>query len=138
MKVDPNAKPLPRWRLRASRICPGYGWRSRTEYRARWTRSRGSAADAPSVLPSFLPKVQALAKDNEADPEVNCFLLGTPRVTGCPFPFKIIQSPKETVILYEAMRTFRDIPTDGRGHRPDFGRNIIWAIPWVIGKATPW
>ena len=47
---------------------------------------------------------------------MNCFLLGTPRVTGYPFPFKIVQSPKETIILYEAMRTFRDIPTDGRSH----------------------
>jgi hypothetical protein len=65
----------------------------------------------------ILPKVRALAKDNSADPGVSCFLLGTPRVTTFgQFPFKIIQSPKETIILYEAMRTFRDIPTDGRGH----------------------
>ena len=59
----------------------------------------------------------ALAKDNTADPAVSCFLLGTPRVTTFGlFPFKIIQSPKRSIILYEAMRTFRDIPTDGRGH----------------------
>jgi hypothetical protein len=65
----------------------------------------------------ILPKVRELAKDSTADPAVSCFLLGTPRVTAFGlFPFKIVQSPTETIILYEAMRTFRDIPTDGRGH----------------------
>ena len=67
--------------------------------------------------PEFVAKVRELANNNAADPGVNCFLLGTPR--SYPFPFKIVQSPKETIILCEAMRTFRDIPTDGRSHTPD-------------------
>ena len=73
----------------------------------------------PPYKPEFLPKVMELAKNNAADPGVNCFLLGTPRVTAWPFPFKIVQSPKEVIILYEAMRTFRHIPTDGRSHSAD-------------------
>ena len=85
----------------------------------RGARGPGQAPEIPPYKPEFLPKVQELAKNNAADPGVNCFLLGTPRVTAWPFPFKIVQSPKQVVILYEAMRTFRDIPTDGRSHTSD-------------------
>jgi hypothetical protein len=52
-------------------------------------------------------------------------MLGTPRVTSWPFPFKIIQSPKEVVILYEAMCIFRDIPTDARGHRDELDETYM-------------
>jgi len=82
-------------------------------------RGRGPGAAPPTPPPyldSLLPKLHALANDNEADPDVHCLMPGTPRITTWPFPFKIIQSPKEMVILYEAMRVFREIPTDGRDH----------------------
>jgi len=101
--LPPSGKPLPKMS------------NGRPDLSGMWAFQRGRAVEGPYKT-EVLPKVKALAKDNSADPGVNCFLLGTPRVTTYPFPFKIIQSPKETIILYEAMRTFRDIPTDGRSH----------------------
>ena len=122
-KVEANAKPLPlmsngkpdlsgMW-LGGVGLITGRGWNS------------NGPGEPPPYLPSLLPKVLALAKDNSADPEVHCFMLGTPRVTGWPFPFKIIQSPKEMVILYESMRIFRDIPTDGRAHRAELDETYM-------------
>jgi hypothetical protein len=121
-KVEANAKPLPRMSngkpdLSGMWIGGGGLLTGRGE--------RGAPERPGPYLPSVLPKVQELAKDNEADPGVHCFMLGTPRVTSWPFPFKIVQSPKETVILYESMRIFRDIPTDGRGHRSDLDETYM-------------
>ena len=125
MKVDPNAKPLPRM-ANGKPDLSGIWLGGPGLNTSRGGRRPGAAPPMPPpYIPSLLPKVQALAKDNEADPEVHCFMLGTPRVTGWPFPFKIIQSPKETVILYEAMRIFRDIPTDGRGHRAELDETYM-------------
>ena len=100
----PSGKPLPKMS------------NGKPDLSGMWMFQLGKNVNSGPYKSEVLPKVQALAKDNSADPGVNCFLLGTPRVTTFPFPFKIIQSPKEIIILYEAMRTFRDIPTDGRGH----------------------
>jgi hypothetical protein len=51
------------------------------------------------------------AKD---DPTAHCFMPGVPRIVSMPMPFEIVQTPKQIVILYEAFRAFRIIPTDGR------------------------
>ena len=51
---------------------------------------------------------------NIDDPTVHCLMPGVPRVVGMPFPLEIIQTPNKIVILYEAFRTFRVIPTDGK------------------------
>jgi hypothetical protein len=51
---------------------------------------------------------------NIDDPTVHCLMPGIPRVVGMPFPLEIIQTPNKIVILYEAFRTFRVIPTDGK------------------------
>ena len=48
------------------------------------------------------------------DPDANCTLSGVPRIDLGPQPFKILQSPDEVVILYEAFTTFRQVFTDGR------------------------
>jgi hypothetical protein len=45
---------------------------------------------------------------------VHCFQPGVPRVVGMPFPLEIIQTPNKIAILYEAFRTYRIIPTDGK------------------------
>ena len=103
--LPPSGKPLPKMS------------NGKPDLSGMWVFQSAKNVDAWPYKAEVLPKVQALAKDNSADPAVSCFLLGTPRVTAFGlFPFKIVQSPKETIILYEAMRTFRDIPTDGRGH----------------------
>jgi hypothetical protein len=54
------------------------------------------------------------ATKGKEDPDANCTLPGVPRIDSVPNPFKILQSPDEVVILYEAFTTFRQIFTDGR------------------------
>jgi hypothetical protein len=66
----------------------------------------------PALQPWAAEKVKGLtAKD---DPTVRCFMPGVPRAFSMPMPFEIVQTPKQVVILYEAFRAFRIIPTDGR------------------------
>jgi len=66
----------------------------------------------PSLQPWAAEKAKTLT--NKDDPTVHCFLPGVPRIIGMPMPFEIVQTPKQVVILYEAFRAFRIIPTDGR------------------------
>jgi hypothetical protein len=54
------------------------------------------------------------AKGKAADPDANCTLSGVPRLDLGPKPFKILQSPDEVVILYQAYTTYRQVFTDGR------------------------
>ena len=57
---------------------------------------------------------KSAAMKNVDDPTVHCFMPGVPRIVSMPMPFEIVQTPKQVVILYEAFRAFRSIPTDGR------------------------
>ncbi len=72
----------------------------------------------------YQPAAAAKKKDNfmhraTADPtEANCYLPGVPRVTYMPFPFEIVQTPKQIAIRYEFAHAVRNIPIDGSGH-PD-------------------
>jgi hypothetical protein len=54
------------------------------------------------------------AAKSKQDPDANCTLSGVPRLDLGPKPFKILQSPDEIVILYQAFTTFRQVFTDGR------------------------
>ena len=81
---------------------------------------RGAAAPAqPGALPTT-PPMQPWAAEksrgmkNIDDPTVHCYMPGVPRVVGMPFPLEIVQTPNKIVILYEAFRTYRIIPTDGK------------------------
>ena len=79
---------------------------------------RGAAAQ-PGALPTT-PTLQPWAVEktrgykNIDDPTVHCYMPGIPRVVGMPFPLQIVQTPDQIVILYEAFRTFRVIPTNGK------------------------
>lgn len=54
------------------------------------------------------------------DPVITkCFPPGVPRIYLQPFPLQIVQTPKETIILYEYDHTVRHIFTDGRKHAED-------------------
>jgi len=75
--------------------------------------------EPPPYKPAAAAKMAELAKDNRNDPAVHCLLLGLPRTTTWPMPFEIVQTPKKTIILHEAMRTFRIITTDGKPHPAD-------------------
>jgi hypothetical protein len=47
-----------------------------------------------------------------ADPEAKCYLVGVPRITYMPYPFQIVQTPKQIVMLYEYVHTVRSIRLD--------------------------
>jgi len=70
----------------------------------------------------YTPAAAATKKENfahraTADPtEANCFMPGVPRATYMPFPFEIVQTPKQVAIRYEFAHALRDIPMDGSPH----------------------
>src|SRR5262245_61596410 len=72
--------------------------------------------DQPQLLPAaaaeYKRRQDTISKD---DPVGHCNLPGIPQANVIPYPFKIIQTPGQVTILYEAIRTFREIFTDGRG-----------------------
>jgi hypothetical protein len=77
------------------------------------------ASQASAGLPTT-PTLQPWAVEktrnykNIDDPTVHCFQPGVPRVVGMPFPLEIVQTTNKMAILYEAFRTYRIIPTDGK------------------------
>jgi len=68
---------------------------------------------------SFQPWADALYKhrvetNGKDDPQAYCVLSGVPREDVVPYPFKILNSNGEIVILYEALHSYRQIFMDGR------------------------
>ena len=59
----------------------------------------------------FLKNSEGNGKD---DPTSTCHPIGVPAVDTLPVPFKIIQTPGITAILYEGDTVFRQVFTDGR------------------------
>ena len=75
------------------------------------------ASDLKPDAVVMLPWGQALYKERQEnmakdDPEGFCLPPGVPRVSGVPFPEKIIQLPTLVVILYETRSTFRQLFLD--------------------------
>jgi hypothetical protein len=65
----------------------------------------------------------ALAKKKEnyekratLDPEAKCYLAGIPRMMYMPFPFQIIQTPRELTMLFEYVHAVRYIFMNGEPH----------------------
>jgi len=85
------------------------------------TYSRDLAEDlvAPREIP-YQPWAKALAADradgsqSRDDPPAHCLPQGVPRLAGAPAPWKIVQTPALTVVIYEAFTLWRQIFTDGR------------------------
>jgi hypothetical protein len=57
-------------------------------------------------------KKQNLQNRATADPETKCYLPGVPRITYMPYPFQIVQTPKQVTILYEYVHAVRNIFID--------------------------
>ena len=84
----------------------------------------------------LLPGAKALmtSRQRTDDPLAWCLPMGVMRYT--PYPFRFIQNythkkPTHLYILYETMRTFRQVFMDGRKHPPEldptwFGDSIGW------------
>jgi hypothetical protein len=80
---------------------------------------------ATGVQVPFQPWAEKLykeRKDSHAkdDPEARCLPPGVPRMTTTPYPFRIMQTPALTLIVYEGgAHIWRQIFTDGRAHSAD-------------------
>jgi hypothetical protein len=74
---------------------------------------------APKYKPEFVAKVKELDENQVfQDPAFTCGPPGVPRIGP---PQRIVQTPREVVLLYDDLNGnfFRLIPTDGRPHRKD-------------------
>jgi hypothetical protein len=68
--------------------------------------------------PSNGPRTHSLKETD--DPVLRqCLPPGTPRIYLQPFPFQMIQTPKEIIMIYEYDHTVRQIFMDGRTHPAD-------------------
>jgi hypothetical protein len=68
--------------------------------------------------------------DAKNDPAARC-IPGMPKLNALPYPFKIVDTPKEVIILYEGFTTFRQVHMDGRGLPKD--PNASW-IGYSVGR----
>ncbi len=68
--------------------------------------------------PSNGPRTHSLKETD--DPVLRqCLPPGTPRIYLQPFPFQIVQTPKEIIMIFEYDHTVRQIFMDGRPHPED-------------------
>jgi hypothetical protein len=77
------------------------------------------AADLKPDQVPYRPQTEAVYKHNQEtlskdDPVGHCMLAGVPQMNAVPYPYKILNAPGMVVILYEALRTYRQIFLDGR------------------------
>lgn len=65
----------------------------------------------PAAAVAFLQNVQSAGKN---DPAAHCKPTGVPAIGNLPIPFKIVQTEKLVVILYEDASVFRQVFLDAR------------------------
>jgi hypothetical protein len=65
----------------------------------------------PAAAALFLQRAKAFSRES---PLSHCLPVGMPLVEMAPAPYKIVQMPGLTVMLYERDTTFRQVYTDGR------------------------
>ena len=128
-----------------------------------WTSSPFTAASglSPGEELPLLPTAKALmaSRKQTEDPYAWCLPMGVMRYN--PYPFRFIQNythkkPTHLYIMYELMRTFRQVFMDGRKHPAEldptwFGHSIGWYEKdtlvidtvgfndkaWFDGRGTP-
>lgn len=66
----------------------------------------------------YLPSALARRRENfrnrlTDDPEANCYLVGVPRLTYMPYPFQIVQTPRQVTFLYEYVHAIRNVYMEG-------------------------
>jgi hypothetical protein len=68
--------------------------------------------------PSNGPRTHSLKETDDPVPR-QCLPPGTPRIYLQPFPFQMVQTPKEILMIFEYDHTVRQIFMDGRAHPED-------------------
>jgi len=76
-----------------------------------------AAKDGEAAIP-YTPAGLAAFKNHDAkdDPTSLCLYPGMPRIMQSPYPMQILQTQEYVILLFEYMRQWRAIPTDGRKH----------------------
>jgi hypothetical protein len=76
-----------------------------------------AAKDGEAMVP-YTDAGRAAFKNHDAkdDPTSLCWYPGVPRIMQSPYPMQIVQTPEYVTMLFEYMRLWRAIPTDGRKH----------------------
>lgn len=78
----------------------------------------------PEDIP-YRPETKAIVDSRKdgarghEEPDANCLPQGVPKINGAPVPFKIVQTPKLIVFVYEAFNLWRQVHLDGRELEPD-------------------
>jgi len=93
--------------------------------------------DLPSLIPGGLPfqpwaaelRKQRVAENSKDHPDAHCLPLHPMQLHSHPQPRKMIQTPGEVLIIYEANDGLRQIFTDGRPVPQD-------PQPWWFGYST--
>ena len=82
-----------------------------------YTPNMAAGKDGEAAIP-YTDAGRAAFKnhDSKDDPTSLCLYPGMPRIMQSPYPIQIIQTPEYVTILFEYMRQFRAIPTDGQAH----------------------
>ena len=65
------------------------------------------------------------------EPDANCLPQGVPKINAAPVPFKIVQTPKLVLLVYEAFNLWRQVHMDGRQLIDD--PNPTW-LGWSTGR----
>src|SRR5262245_24786262 len=81
---------------------------------------RNIAADLKQENVPMRPATKAIVETRKdgamshLEPDAHCLPQGVPKIDAAPVPFKIVQTPKLVVIIYEAFNLWRQIHLDGR------------------------
>ena len=70
-----------------------------------------------------------ITNETTGDPEAKCYLPGVPRATYMPYPFRIVQAPRQVLLAYEFASATRIVYMDRKPRIP----NDAW-MGWSIGR----
>jgi hypothetical protein len=74
---------------------------------------------------------RASGSESGLEPDANCLPQGVPKIDTAPAPWKVVQTPKLVVLVYEAFNLWRQVFMDGRDFASDL--NPTW-MGYSIGK----
>jgi hypothetical protein len=75
-------------------------------------------------------KKENFANRLKLDPEAKCYMPGVPRATYMPFPFQVIQTPQDILMVYEfASASYQYGKTTGGANRYVDGN-----LEWTLGR----
>lgn len=84
------------------------------------THFRNLMADLKPEDYPYKPETKALVDSRKdgaratEEPDANCLPQGVPKINAAPVPFKIVQTPKLIVLVYEAFNLWRQVHMDSR------------------------